>query len=527
MSMQWHVRWRDRGNRSSYITRHWRGELTLPVSYWINNTLLSIGMVALLTGAPWRQAVDTSPRLYSAAIAAIWSLLAVITTWQIVGTWRCANAYLAARKRPLWAILAKIALIVSVVASAKEFVFTGAPQISEYAKIAAGRDPLGTYTLHTLRNATELEVAGSIVFGLTEHVSRVLDAHPTIKVIHLNSDGGRVSEARNLRDLISARRLTTYTATGCFSACTLAYAAGVRRLIASDAALGFHQYAFPGVRAEALSSVYETDKSDWIERGFGKPFVDRAFTIAHSDLWRPSHAELLAARVITGYAPSNDVASVAFGDLSSDVAELDSRLTTIPVFVALKTHERATYDQLVSRMRTELQQGRSKAELRESIFPILQELVKRKLPYASDKALVSFIDIVMREMAALRSVNPDLCYEYLFPARGAAPFDATKYIGAELLQKQLVVMGDIVRSASEERSTPPKPEQVEQQRAAVYRALVQRHGVAAVRKLASSGVAQDGKDEVCRLTYDFYEGILQLPDAGAARLLRYMFAASK
>jgi hypothetical protein len=42
-----------------------------------------------------------------------------------------------------------------------------------------------------------------------------------------------------------------------------------------------------------------------------------------------------------------------------------------------------------------------------------------------------------------------------------------------------------------------------------------------------SGVAQDAKDELCRLTYDFYEGILQLPDAGAARLRPYMFAAHK
>jgi hypothetical protein len=45
--------------------------------------------------------------------------------------------------------------------------------------------------------------------------------------------------------------------------------------------------------------------------------------------------------------------------------------------------------------------------------------------------------------------------------------------------------------------------------------------------LRIQGVAQDAKDEVCRLMYDFYEGILQLPDAGTARLRPYMFAAHK
>jgi hypothetical protein len=524
MTVRWHVR--NRG-RSSYIVRHWRGELPLPVSYWINSTLLSIGVLALLTGAPWREYVDQSPRLYSAAIAGIWSLLAVITIWQIVGTWRAANAYAEASRRRLWEVLAKIALIISLVASAEAFVFTGIPQLIEYAKLAAGQDPLGTYRLRILKSATELEIAGSIVFGLTDDVRRLLDAHPTVKVIHLNSDGGRVSEGRHLRDLISERRLTTYTATGCFSACTLAYAAGIRRLIATDAALGFHQYAFPGVKAKDLGSVYDMDKSDWIARGFARQFVDRAFTIPHSDIWRPSHAELLAARVITGYARNNEVELSGFGDLSGSVEGLDSQLLRVPVFVALKTYESATYDQLAARMRAELQHGRSKAELRGSIFPILQELINRKLPYASDTALLRFVTIAMDEMAALYALSPDLCYDYLFPAPGAAPFDRTKYIVDELLQKQLSVMADIVRSAAEQKNTPPRSEQVEQQRAAVYRGLVQRHGDAAVRKLANARVAQDGQDEVCRLTYDLYAGILQLPDAEAARLLRYMFAASK
>jgi hypothetical protein len=524
MSVWWHVR---SAGQSSYIARHWRGELPLPVSYWINNTLLSIGVLALLTGAPWREYLDVSPRLYSAAIAGIWSLLAVITMWQIVGTWRSANAYVETSRRRFWAILAKIAVVIGLVASVKAFVFTGIPQLIEYAKLAAGRDPLGTYRLHTLKNATELDIAGSIVFGLTDDVRRLLDAYPTLKVIHLNSDGGRVSEARHLRDLISARGLTTYTATGCFSACTLAYAAGVRRLIASDAALGFHQYAFPGVRAKEFGSAYDIDKSDWIARGFAKQFVDRAFTIPHTDLWRPSHAELLAARVITGYARNNEVALSGFGDLSAAAERLDSHLLRVPVFVALKTYEPATYDQLVTRMRTELQHGRSTAELRGLIFPILQELITRKLPYASDTALLSFVAIAMHEMAALHAMSPDLCYDYLFPAPGAAPFDPTKYIVDELLRKQLSVMADVLRSAAEEKNTPPTSDQVEEQRGAVYRGLVERHGNAAVRKLANARVAQGGHDEVCRLTYDLYEGILQLPDAEAGRLLRYMFAAGK
>lgn len=82
-------------------------------------------------------------------------------------------------------------------------------------------------------------------------------------------------------------------------------------------------------------------------------------------------------------------------------------------------------------------------------------------------------------------MNPDLWYDHP-PAPGAAPFDATNYIDDELVRKRLAVVTDIVRTAAEERNMPLKPEQVEQQRAAVYGALVRRHGHAAVRKLANS-----------------------------------------
>jgi hypothetical protein len=53
-----------------------------------------------------------------------------------------------------------------------------------------------------------------------------------------------------------------------------------------------------------------------------------------------------------------------------------------------------------------------------SIFRVMQELVKRRLPYASDEALLSFVDLEMGEMAALRSMNPDLCYDYPFSCAG-------------------------------------------------------------------------------------------------------------
>lgn len=45
-------------NRASYAIRHWRGDLSLPVSYWINNVLLTTALVfvLLLIGAAFETA---------------------------------------------------------------------------------------------------------------------------------------------------------------------------------------------------------------------------------------------------------------------------------------------------------------------------------------------------------------------------------------------------------------------------------------------------------------------------------------
>ena len=383
--------------RGSYFARHWRGELSLPVSYWVNSFLISAVFLMVIAIVPWDDFVSKSPKLYSVAIIALWVVLAITTLWQLVGTWRSADKYLNEGKSKLWGNFAKVAVVLGLFRAATDFVSAGIPQITEYAKIATGEDPFGTYQLRVLRDATELEIAGVIVFGLTDDVRRTLDAHPTIQVIHLNSRGGRINEARNLRDLIDSRGLTTFTASGCFSACTLAYAAGHKRLIAKDANLGFHQYSFPGVKAHDLQLQYEKDKQDWLARGFARFFIDRAFATPNNEMWMPAHRELFGAGVVTGYPDRDDVAVTGFQ--VNDSGKLETQFLKNPLFAALKTYEPKTYDQFFSEFRAGLQRGRSEAELRGKLLPIAQSIYMQKLPYASDSALRSFIDLMLEQMS--------------------------------------------------------------------------------------------------------------------------------
>ncbi|MGH7927129.1 MAG: hypothetical protein ACREQV_04985 [Candidatus Binatia bacterium] len=294
--------------RASYCVRHWRGTLSLPVSFWINGNATSLALVALVMAVASTDAVTEMPRWFSAAGVAYWLFLIVMTVWQLVGVWRSAGNYLCQGKSQCWGRLAQAMVIAGIIASIFSLAIAGVPQTLEFAQLAVGRDPIGSYQLRLSPDAREIEISGAIVFGLTDEVSKALDAKPAVKIIHLNSHGGRVGEARRLRNFIAERKLTTFTGSGCFSACTIAYAAGERRLIGKNASLGFHQYAFPGVHESAFRRQYEKDKGDWLARGFDPAFIERAYATPPDDLWQPEHRELFAARFVTGYAGNKEIA---------------------------------------------------------------------------------------------------------------------------------------------------------------------------------------------------------------------------
>lgn len=513
-----------KARRGSYIFRHWRGELSLPVSYWVNGFLVTAAFVTVMAIVPWDNFVSKSPKLYSTAIIALWILLAITTIWQLVGIWHSADNYLRQGKSKLWGNLAKIAVVLGLIRAVADFASTGMPQITEYAKIAIGEDPFGTYQLRVLRDASELEIAGAIVFGLTDDVRRTLDAHPTVRIIHLNSNGGRVGEARNLRDLIASRGLTTFTASGCFSACTLAYAAGQKRLIAKDAMLGFHQYSFPGMKQHEFQFEYEKDKQDWLARGLARTFVDRAFATPNNEMWRPTHRELFEGGVVTGYPESDDVAVTGFK--LKDLENIEAEFAKNPLFSTLQMYEPATYDRLMSEIRSGLQQGRSQAELREKILPLAQSVYMQRLPYGSDSALRSFTGLMLEQMKVLYSVDPALCYDYAYGQGRGAKLDMTKYFSKELQQKEFLVMAEVIRSAAGQTSRPPNEKQIERQLTTVFASLAQRYGDDA-QMLADPELGRTNKAKTCELTYELYQTILRLPERESGALLRFMYASAK
>ena len=118
------VRRQPRGSAASppgnFVVRHWRGDVSLPMSFWINGVLF---------GLVWRL-VPYSLLFYQRTAAlrsGTWTILglifcgivgAVLTIWTIVGIWRSAGAYDGSA---VWPMLARIAAVLMAIMSLVEF----------------------------------------------------------------------------------------------------------------------------------------------------------------------------------------------------------------------------------------------------------------------------------------------------------------------------------------------------------------------------------------------------------------------
>jgi amino acid transporter len=102
--------------RVPYVGRHWRGEFSLPKSYWINGVLvfgLGCNFVLLLattvTAALFLSAGN--PALATFAIVLELALNISAYVWALVGIWRSAKKYEGPR---IWSILARVAVALGI-----------------------------------------------------------------------------------------------------------------------------------------------------------------------------------------------------------------------------------------------------------------------------------------------------------------------------------------------------------------------------------------------------------------------------
>ncbi len=287
-----------------YVPNHWLGQQSLTVSFWINFVLLRAAIVGVEVLFLTRFVEGVSLEIIISSILIFVADL-VIILWQFVGVIRSCDRYQSSygSVSAVWGVYFGIVmgLLFAIVIV---FIFV--------QNISVRRDKYSLSTLwereRTAKYALTLAEKGDYLYlkdifelGVTKALKKLLQENSHVKGIVLASPGGNTFAGRGVARVIRDHGLNSYVFADCFSACTLAFIAGVKRTLGPNGRLGFHRY---GLDADYQVPFVDIEEEQSTDREFFKlqniknAFLKKVFATSHSELWIPDRQELLEAGVV-------------------------------------------------------------------------------------------------------------------------------------------------------------------------------------------------------------------------------------
>jgi hypothetical protein len=511
----------------NFIAMNWRGEFSLATSYWLFGFLgnLFAGILAAVVVAAFQSNSGYQPKSIFLSIALVWTGIVAIAVWQSVGIWRSANRHIKARallgKKSPWAGLAKVAAFLGILRLVGTFLSSGWPQLLETGRMSFLDDPdIPAYSIRVMRNGTEAEIAGGFKYGLTDDFLKILSASRQIKVVHLDSVGGRIGEAIKLNKVIRSKGLDTYVSSNCMSACTVAFAGGRQRILRSGATLGFHAAFFPGMTKEELAEASRDQRSIFATAGFDKDFVNQALSTPNIEMWKPASSVLLQAKVITSISDGGDFAMSGIGTslTKDDFGAMLSR--ALPVMESIKRRFPGDYDSIVQAYYDSFESGKSQVDSiaagRERLMATLQKL----RPIADDTVLSDAAAVYADQYMALGSKDSALCYQY---ASGIGNTVGPSEIPAALLTRENDVNRRVVETAAVRTTDDPKALDAAWKK---VMAGLEKRGFRTEQLvlLSDTNAPAEKYGEYCSVATALFREISKLPGSDAGMVMRDIFA---
>lgn len=164
--------------RSNYLLQHWRGELSLAVSYWVNNFVVSLALGAAIGALSTTDALQSrSPRFAVAWLTGAILVGLAVGLWQLVGTWRSADKHTSRGGRRFWSVVVKVLLCLGLIRGVTELGIAGMTAMNAWRHVAT-MEELPPLEFLLLRGGTEVEFRGGIRPGTAAQLREVLGRAP-------------------------------------------------------------------------------------------------------------------------------------------------------------------------------------------------------------------------------------------------------------------------------------------------------------------------------------------------------------
>ena len=277
----------------NFLVRHWRGELSLAVSFWVNYAL-PMGVFAAIVWAFYGIDLFDSFRMLATVFVAVTSAQSVAYVWMHVGTWRATRRTGIGPKSKTWPFVVRTVLFLS----AGAILAIGMQTFVAMAGIASGLDPYNKYTV-SRTSSDEVMVQGLIGSNLPGDLAPLLREgvveQKEVEWIRIESQGGRIGPALEVARMIARMGLKTRVWDECSSACFLAFMAADVRALSRKGKIGLHAYSPEIGLSWSARDHMERDRHRLLARGVSKAFLDKAFSTPSDDMWYPSFDELVEA----------------------------------------------------------------------------------------------------------------------------------------------------------------------------------------------------------------------------------------
>jgi ATP-dependent protease ClpP protease subunit len=505
----------------NYLRKHWRGELSLATSFWLNMFLLNIVFSApmvLLMSPP--EYLRTDNIMLFALLYLLLHLFAIYP-WQVIGTWRSANNHILNHQRKFWARFTQVLLVLGLLSTIVQTV-VNAPVYSEMFKFATRQSGFNEYTVAMTADGKRVYFKGYIGPGSPQAITKLLKANPAAEGIILDSPGGLVKEAMVISRIVKRHLLNTYTLDSCVSACTIIFIAGEKRYVGESANLGFHGFSsvFDGAVADYSNEQDQRETANlYREAGVSETFIEHMFSASKNDMWYPAFAELMENSVVHGETSTVEIAADNKHG-TTDKQEIEGFLLEHEAYRLIKQYEPVLYQELLVKMENLLNNGASMAELQRNIGNYVEQIAVASMVRASDETLEKFVQILISSGRKIVAQDAFACMQYFFPDQyGNA--DIRRFLERDDFDELNDVFAVIIRDAY----TRPMPDIDIKKGETVINDTVKIIGDD-VRYLdpANTHGAEDYK-KACDVMISFYEEIMRHDRKDAVNALRYLFAS--
>ncbi len=517
---------RNPSPKISYIRKHWRGELLLSVSFWINVFLLNI-VIWLLDALLANNGIIENPVILArAAIIFGAFVFLIVYPWQIIGLWRSCKRHIEIYGKYFWARTAQVLVVLGIIATLGSL-DSYWPIYKGCFRMAFVKDnDFGNCTLTLEKNNTLIHLQGGLNLGVSKEVSKILKRNPGIEGIILDSIGGRIYEGRKLAKLISAYGLDTYSLKGCYSAAAVAFIAGERRFLGMGANLAYHQYKAGHEGLDSFVDMKEEQAKDLLifrRQGIKSEFLDKLFNASSDDFWYPTVDEMLDAGVIHGVVNPSDLLPIEYGSTPKEMdeafLEIEEELLNIPVYKTIKQYEPDTYNKIKMEFDKQIKKGATMVELQQSGANIIESLAFAALSRTSNEASIQFFQVFTDALKKLKEINPLLGLKALHPEQ-YGPVSFLEYFSDDETNLMLEAMNKVIVDAYEKNNPSVDTEAAE----LLMEELVPKLGEYADYLELEGLQNTDDYSRHCDAIIKLNGLILAEDKITAGNLLRYMFS---